>query len=111
MSDKETIPTEKFTAGQHLEAVKLFLDYGTKTLVREGMHRDSCGLGHKGYFSGIGWAARSLRSLRDHLKKPPVERIIEEMRELTDDQRHEIVLSCCRHCGSLNTSCNCWNDE
>ena len=30
---------------------------------------------------------------------------------LTDGQRHELAASCCKGCGSLDTSCKCWNDE
>lgn len=32
-------------------------------------------------------------------------------RALSDAQRHELASSCCRGCGSLDTSCRCWNDE
>lgn len=34
-------------------------------------------------------------------------------RELTDEQRLAFLelLPCCRHCGSLDTGCQCWNDE
>jgi len=32
-------------------------------------------------------------------------------RMLTDEQRHALISKCCRGCGSLDTSCQCWNDE
>lgn len=32
-------------------------------------------------------------------------------RSLADEQRYELAHSCCRGCGSLDTSCQCWNDE
>lgn len=103
-------PPEVFTPDQHLQAVTLFLQYGEKTLVRAGTPQCST-LGHKGYFSNCGWAARALRSLRDHLKQPPVTRIIGEMRELSDEDRCRIIGAFCHHCGSVNPNCNCWNDE
>jgi hypothetical protein len=30
---------------------------------------------------------------------------------LTDEQRYELAHSVCRGCGSLDTKCQCWNDE
>jgi hypothetical protein len=32
-------------------------------------------------------------------------------RALTDEQRYELHHACCRGCGSLDTGCQCWNDE
>lgn len=32
-------------------------------------------------------------------------------RMLTDEQRLELALACCRGCGSLDTSCRCWDDS
>ena len=35
-------------------------------------------------------------------------------RELSDEDRLAWIndnFPCCRHCGSLDTSCQCWNDE
>lgn len=32
-------------------------------------------------------------------------------RVLTDEQRHKLSAMCCRGCGSLDTSCRCWDDE
>lgn len=32
-------------------------------------------------------------------------------RMLTDEQRLELALECCRGCGSLDTSCRCWDDS
>lgn len=39
--------------------------------------------------------------------------IIDEWSTLTDEQRLSFLerLPCCRHCGSLDTGCQCWNDE
>ncbi len=31
--------------------------------------------------------------------------------ELTDEQRLELVMSCCHGCGSKDTGCQCCNDE
>lgn len=38
---------------------------------------------------------------------------IAKWQELTDEQRLEFLnsLPCCRHCGSLDVGCQCWNDE
>ena len=30
---------------------------------------------------------------------------------LTDEQRLDLISRCCHGCGSLDTSCQCWNDE
>jgi hypothetical protein len=32
-------------------------------------------------------------------------------RSLTDEQRHQLATDCCRGCGSLDTGCQCWNDD
>jgi len=32
-------------------------------------------------------------------------------RALTDRQRYELSHDCCHGCGSLDTGCQCWNDE
>lgn len=39
---------------------------------------------------------------------PPIEEV---WRALTDDQRLALRASCCRGCGSLDTGCQCWNDD
>ncbi len=40
-----------------------------------------------------------------------VDAIISQMKEMSDDQRLEIIGSFCRHCGCDNPQCQCWNDE
>jgi hypothetical protein len=111
MSDKAPPSPEKFTAAEHLVAVVQFIQYGEKTRVPDNLPSSGCSLGHKGYYSGIGWAARALKSLRDHLNKPPVERIVEEMRQLTDSERYDIITAFCFGCGAEDTSCPCQNDD
>ena len=32
-------------------------------------------------------------------------------KELSDDERMEVMREYCRHCGSDNPRCQCWNDE
>jgi hypothetical protein len=32
-------------------------------------------------------------------------------RALSDERRLELMALCCRGCGSLDTGCQCWNDE
>lgn len=39
------------------------------------------------------------------------ERIADRWRALTDSQRHDLIGMCCRGCGSLDTGCQCWNDD
>jgi len=39
------------------------------------------------------------------------EQIIEFMKELTDEERLEIIKSFCDSCGSVDPKCKCWNDE
>lgn len=43
------------------------------------------------------------------------EKIISEVKlildSLTDEQRLDIILNYCTHCGSTNPDCQCWNDE
>lgn len=34
-----------------------------------------------------------------------------EWRRLSDGERVTLMALCCRGCGSLDTSCQCWNDE
>jgi hypothetical protein len=43
----------------------------------------------------------------------PPNPIAADWKTWTDEQRLEFIaeLPCCRHCGSLNTRCQCWNDE
>ncbi len=31
--------------------------------------------------------------------------------EMSDDERFEIMDNYCRHCGSKDPSCQCWNDD
>ena len=60
---KREIPTGEIFPEQEInEALKAWLQYGERSLVREKLPG---GLGHMGYFSGSGWAARVLR---DHLQ-------------------------------------------
>ena len=37
--------------------------------------------------------------------------ILAYLNALTDDERMEIISRFCHHCGSKDTSCQCWNDE
>ncbi len=57
---------ETFTKNQVIDAIKSFLEYGEKTLVIDKISGEP---GHKGYFSGIGWAARCLRFHLEELKE------------------------------------------
>ena len=36
--------------------------------------------------------------------------ILEFMKELTDEERLEIIKSFCSGCDSVDLSCKCWND-
>jgi hypothetical protein len=38
-------------------------------------------------------------------------KIEREWRSLSDGERVTLMALCCHGCGSLNTSCQCWNDE
>jgi len=31
--------------------------------------------------------------------------------KLTDDERMDLIGRYCRHCGNLDNTCQCWNDE
>ena len=31
--------------------------------------------------------------------------------KLTDDERYEVISKYCKHCGSKDPNCQCWNDE
>ena len=62
-SDKA--PVETFTDSQIRSALSAFLEYG------EQSYRPDCAdhdVGHRGYFSGPGWAARCLRYHLDNLR-------------------------------------------
>jgi hypothetical protein len=50
---------EEFTKENVTDAIKLFLKYGEETFNPEEKLKIK---GHKGYYSGNGWAARALRS-------------------------------------------------
>lgn len=39
------------------------------------------------------------------------ERVTATWLAVTDEQRLELMGMCCHGCGSLDTSCQCWNDE
>lgn len=103
-----TMSQETFTPNQHISGISAFLDYGEQTFNPEDSSQPG---GHKGYFSGPGWAARCTRHLKEHLSKPTEERLVEELRQLTDEQRCAIIHEFCRFCGSLDPRCCCWNDE
>ena len=51
---------ETFTKDQIISALKGWADYGEQTYVPEKATGE---LGHRGYFSGQGWAARVIRSV------------------------------------------------
>jgi hypothetical protein len=40
-----------------------------------------------------------------------IETFLIQLDYLTDDQRLEIISHYCKHCGSKDTNCQCWNDE
>ena len=40
-----------------------------------------------------------------------IDKIIETLRQLTDDERLEIFDNFCRYCGCDDPKCQCWNDE
>lgn len=50
-------PVESFTLQEVDSAIRAFLEFGDQTF----------GTSHKGYFSGPGWAARCLRSVRESI--------------------------------------------
>ncbi len=41
----------------------------------------------------------------------PVSEVKRLMKELSGDQRVEIIRTFCIHCGDLNPGCQCWNDD
>ena len=57
---------EYFTPTQICNAIKAFLDYGEESFNPDKQIGD--GVGHGGYFSGNGWAARCLRLHLEQLK-------------------------------------------
>lgn len=58
MMMKGNEPGETFSQTQVMMSIKQFLEYGEDTCFEE--------MGHRGYYSGHGWAARCLRF---HLRK------------------------------------------
>ncbi len=47
----------------------------------------------------------------DYSEEITPERIIDLMREMTDEQRMQIMCEFCTHCGRNEPRCQCWNDE
>ena len=50
------------------------------------------------------------------LAEKKIKKIIEKMKELTDEERMEIIYKFCTHCGCIQHEetwrrCQCWNDE
>ena len=43
--------------------------------------------------------------------EPPGSEARDPLINMTDDQRMEVFSNYCRHCGSDNPACQCWNDE
>lgn len=39
------------------------------------------------------------------------EHILEALNRMTDEERLELFDQFCKHCGSKNIGCQCWNDE
>lgn len=39
------------------------------------------------------------------------ESVEDRIRALSDEQRVELAATFCRHCGTLDPRCQCWNDE
>lgn len=40
-----------------------------------------------------------------------VQNAMQAMSILSDDERMEVINLFCKHCGSINPECQCWNDE
>lgn len=51
----------------------------------------------------------------DHPDQPDLGFSEMELKEildsLTDDERNDLFSNYCRHCGSMDATCQCWNDE
>lgn len=63
---------ETFTAAQINDALEQFLEYGKDTLLNvSGKPKPGKPVGHMGYFSGMGFAARALRYLLAQRKEAP----------------------------------------
>lgn len=45
------------------------------------------------------------------MNEEEINRIVEQMKLLTEAERWEIIHSFCVHCGNVNMDCNCWKDE
>jgi len=39
------------------------------------------------------------------------ESLARSWREISDEQRLQLIEECCRHCGKLDPFCQCWNDD
>jgi hypothetical protein len=57
----------EFTRDQIIEAIRQFLNYGEETYNPKELVGKT--FGHRGYFSGDGWAASCLRAHLEELKK------------------------------------------
>lgn len=62
----ELAPVEQFNQTQVQAAIEQFLEYGEDSFAPEKEPKER---GHRGYFSGGGWAARALRFHLAQLKE------------------------------------------
>lgn len=57
---------------------------------------------------------RTWNSLKGRWEYPPAAALvpaIAALKELTEEQRRDVFAEFCKHCGSDDPSCQCWNDE
>ena len=52
-----------------------------------------------------------MKEINKKLMDAFTEKIINYMQSLDDEHRMTIIMSFCRHCGSKNPHCQCWNDD
>lgn len=58
--------------------------------------------------------ADEMRQVADELAAPAADAehaALRFMRLLSEDARTDVMSNFCKHCGSDNPSCQCWNDE
>lgn len=44
-------------------------------------------------------------------KRSSVSEVVKLMKKMSDEKRMEVMANFCKHCGTDNPNCQCWNDD
>lgn len=64
------------------------------------------------HFDQVEWLEENTEDQQTNIDKAIIiERLIADLKKLTDEDRYEIICSFCKHCGSNDTNCYCHRDD